>query len=636
MDQSRSTRNQISVQRQPLLLPHDDSSSDEKHSNVKYNYQLLQLSKCMKTCCFPARHSCCLPSKAAVLILLWTALVGAVYEQLRGITIASVNDANANKPNYSSSSYALLALIMVFYPLCGFIADVYCGRIKCVSFSLWMLLLALLLSSIAIMLVFLTDKHVGILSPLHHGSYHKNPVFIIVVIFAAFSFPMFLIGIAGYQANYIQLGLEQLLEARSVHLGMFVHWANWSYHALATVVILLYSVALCYARQYQFAMDSLSLYFPPIVHLLAFFIVLCLSCYKRRWFDPELRRRNPYKTVLKVLNYARKNKIPRRRSAFTFADQHMPSRMDFAKERFGGPFTSEEVEDVKTFLRILLILLTLIPIHFLHVPASFFVFSLLGQHVGPRTTISTTHFNHCSAEWFTLQSGSMIGVVSTFCFPIYIWFIFSYLQNRLPRIFTRLKLGIVVFLLGVFSMLIVDITGHAISPSITVNGTVVTHFSCVFHGNYTSSVNKRSLNVHWALLIPPNLLLGIGPLIFETTSLEFISAQSPYFMKGLLVGVYFALKGLSQFISSVIMVPISLKHVTWDPSHVVLNKIPPIISCGFMYLLIACVMGLIGLIMFSIAAMKYRYRDRGDQMYIQRDIEEVYDRFLAQNDQNQA
>ena len=52
------------------------------------------------------------------------------------------------------------------------------------------------------------------------------------------------------------------------------------------------------------------------------------------------------KIIFKVLNYARKTKYPERRSAFTYIDEEEPSRLDYGKHKFGGPFTEEEVEDV--------------------------------------------------------------------------------------------------------------------------------------------------------------------------------------------------------------------------------------------------------------------------------------------------
>ena len=49
-----------------------------------------------------------------------------------------------------------------------------------------------------------------------------------------------------------------------------------------------------------------------------------------------------------MLNYARKNKCPQLRSALTYIDEEHPSCLDYGKHKFGGPFTEEEVEDVKT------------------------------------------------------------------------------------------------------------------------------------------------------------------------------------------------------------------------------------------------------------------------------------------------
>ena len=62
---------------------------------------------------------------------------------------------------------------------------------------------------------------------------------------------------------------------------------------------------------------------------------------------------NPVKLVAKVLCYARKHKCPENRSALTYWEDKAPSRLDLDKGKYGGPFTEEEVEDVKTFLRLL-------------------------------------------------------------------------------------------------------------------------------------------------------------------------------------------------------------------------------------------------------------------------------------------
>ena len=62
---------------------------------------------------------------------------------------------------------------------------------------------------------------------------------------------------------------------------------------------------------------------------------------------------NPYKLIFRVLNYAWKHKYPERRSALTYWEEDIPSRIDLGMSKYGGPFTVEEVEDVKTFFRLL-------------------------------------------------------------------------------------------------------------------------------------------------------------------------------------------------------------------------------------------------------------------------------------------
>ena len=81
--------------------------------------------------------------------------------------------------------------------------------------------------------------------------------------------------------------------------------------------------------------------------------------YKRHWFMIDQASRNPYKLVYKVVKFAAEHKTPIRRSAFTYCEDELPSRMDLGKDKYGGPFTTEQVEDVKAFLGIITLLLIL-------------------------------------------------------------------------------------------------------------------------------------------------------------------------------------------------------------------------------------------------------------------------------------
>ena len=100
-------------------------------------------------CRYLLKHLC-LPSKAAILILLWTAIIGTLYYFVLGAAVLATDynqqTSYINISLYDSIPYAILALVMIFYPLSGFIADVCCGQlIKTIVTSLCSLLTGLTL-----------------------------------------------------------------------------------------------------------------------------------------------------------------------------------------------------------------------------------------------------------------------------------------------------------------------------------------------------------------------------------------------------------------------------------------------------------------------------------------------------------
>ena len=82
-------------------------------------------------------------------------------------------------------------------------------------------------------------------------------------------------------------------------------------------------------------------------------MIIISDCLCQQWLDRTHKVTNPIKLIIQVLNYTRKHSYPERRSAFTYIDEEQPKQMDYGKKKFGGPFTEEEVEDVKTVLRLL-------------------------------------------------------------------------------------------------------------------------------------------------------------------------------------------------------------------------------------------------------------------------------------------
>ena len=100
----------------------------------------------------------CLPSKAAILIIFWTAFVGTLYNYVL-LLAATIVDTTQISPDNSISAnaylpYTILAFVSMLYPLSGFIADVYCGRLKVVAVGLCFILTFLLLVCLSYIVAF--------------------------------------------------------------------------------------------------------------------------------------------------------------------------------------------------------------------------------------------------------------------------------------------------------------------------------------------------------------------------------------------------------------------------------------------------------------------------------------------------
>ena len=540
-------------------------------------------------------------------IFLWSMIVGSVYSMLFVLVVLCLFDRFPDEKIRSFPFlilYCIDALMFTFYPVSGWFADVFFGRFRTLITSL-----CLLLCSFVICLTcFVINFQIGI-------PYSSTSIALITV-GSVFAFTSF-IGIAGYRANIIQFGLDQLLDAPSHHQALFVHWAKWCFDFLNTVIVII----CCY-----FSTDGFSIKVPNlfsfvsanVFFVVVLFLLLIFGCWKRHWFYSEPGHLNPYKMVVKVLKYAWKHKHPFQRSAFTYCDDEKPSRLDFAKERFGGPFTTEQVEDVKTFLRILVVLLSLGTISLVDFQASNLVMYTFGAHVRAKEHNKTW-------LWVMLNTGVLKNVISTLVFPVYIWIVFHLLRNHIPRILYRLGFGVLLCFAGSVSLLIIDTVGHAHYHE--------NRLKCVFNFTY-NDIDKLfyvpDLDMHWGVYIPTNILFGIGPTLVTATVFEFISAQSPHSMKGLLLGMHYAISGVYQFINSVVLLPVSLETV-WINEHYPLHT-----GCLFWYLFSTSMSALTGVILYSIAAKWYVYRVRDDRPYDQRFVIDVYDRYLEHTDSQES
>ena len=114
----------------------------------------------------------------------------------------------------------------------------------------------------------------------------------------------------------------------------------WAYNFGCTILVTVIALYTCAAVN---ATGRVAIVALPLVIVFLFMLVLIVSCFKCQWFNSDLRQRNSCKVIIKVLNFAQKHKYALRHNVITYCDDEKPSRLDFGKAMFGGPFTTEQV-----------------------------------------------------------------------------------------------------------------------------------------------------------------------------------------------------------------------------------------------------------------------------------------------------
>ena len=415
---------------------------------------------------------------------------------------------------------------------------------------------------------------------------------------------LFFSSIAAFNANVIQFGLDQLLDSPTEHLVLYIHW----------YVILSYMGTVF--------LKSLSAMFRPMclieksswVVLVAFvdpflglcFFLLCISlfigyCKRYSWFLPDQGSRNPYVLVYNVICFARKHNIPIQRSAFTYCEDELPSRLDLGKEKYGGPFTVEQVENVKVFFNILKVLLSLGPLFAVerstNILQHIFFMHLSGQ------------FSPCIETYLFMDLLPLLTSVTLLIF--YVTILLPLISDYIPGILKRLWSGIILLTIPTICFFILDTVGHLNTSH---------NSECFLTNKYSLfSVNGselESLGINYMFLFIPNFFYSCGYLIFHIAVFEFICSQSPHSMKGLLIGVFFAIRGIFQFLGALLFM---FPFLGWKLS----SSFP---SCGFIYYLINIVFGLVGVVAYTWTARGYRNRQRDEPDNIYRYAEEYYDK----------
>ena len=517
------------------------------------------------------------------------------------------------KPGFVLYCNLLVGLTYLLYPVCGWIAEVCFSNFKMIKWS-FSILLASLVSGVTL----------NIVSVIHPSylttTYISGDVIEATLILIATA------GLGMFQSNAIQFGMDQMLEASSEQLSSFIHWYFWCAHIGPLVLFYIAMGTFLYFQNCKFQMDHVDKLFETILSFLmliissigtVIFIFAVIYIYlSKQSHHIKQKSRNSMKIICKVLKYSWKHKIPEQRSALTYWENDIPSRIDLGKDKYGGPFTYEEVEDVKSFFRLLLLILSL------------FGFQLSGD--GYSLTQYTMTKAGCPSivpYWLLISNPHHIPLVTVILGVPMFQCIKKHFSQFIPNMLTRLWIGLFISMVNetlqsIFIILIKDQKFKC--PEIHTDGFHETLSIKCFYA--VSNIIKNSSCEHVCsdppvidaavyILIFPLLLYGISNLLVFMTVLEFICAQSPNALKGLLIGIWYSTFSVKYMVTDIM-----------DTHPFFLESSPLSIYHGIKGFGI-----FLSILSFSIIYKSYRYRERNEIVNEQAIIEEQYERELLNN-----
>ena len=558
---------------------------------------------------------CCVESKAALLILLWNFAVLLGYIEFYDIkAVIQVSRSSL----VIIISYSFVTVIAIFSPMAGLLTDIRFSRYKTILCSSYVII-AHTTTLFLVIIIFTTALRSKKSFDIENiqGKSFLFFFFVYTGIFAV-TYIIFII-------NGIQFGMDQLHASPTEDSILYIHWYVWIYYTCSLITevpwnFLFYdswdfeNIKSSHIQISGFCLAALIL----STIMLFFTVSLCAIRYRKVWFLLEPAGVNPYKLVYEVIKFAYQHKVPLRRSAFTYCDEETQTRLDVGKLKYGGPFTTKQVEDVKAFWGILKVLISIGPAFLLQTVMQSLLplFARHGNIFLPNSN-STGHVNEVHLEGVTryilISNGLLSPLLVVICIPFYLCWIRPRILYHIPGMLRRIGLAILLMTISLSSTFLMDVMVH-------VNNTE--NSGCMFK-TFSNLTPKDSDYIPDAFLSPPlyqnmyffitqHVLSSLADMLFDIAVLEFICSQSPYSMKGLLLGIFFSIRSLFQAISIISVIPFG---TVWKIES---------LSCGSGFYAMYIVIGLFEFVLFSCVSKRYKYRDMNEPANEYRYAEEYY------------
>ena len=523
------------------------TETKEMKDHSQYSYtDILAACKNLRSRCFK--------NKAMFIVISWSLCASVMAEFL----------LNGYFDKYSSEGFfawhaAMIVISGIILPVAGWISDTYIMRYKVIKLSL----LTMWLGSIGYALCKI----------MYYYGFHSHLFIFMSEGFNTLNVISFII----FEANIFQFSFDQISDFSSDEAIFFIRIYLW----VNSFIFVIHNLLNC------FDYEALLILLIPVV------LTLCVCsdflCNKALVKEPPMH--NPLKLIYQVLNYAMKNKKPRIRSAFTYWDDKPYSRIDLAKIKYGGPFTTEKVEDVKTFFRILGVIYVytfFIGIGIMSYNRYLCIFD--ARYYKP----AVEHIDICYKWWVVSRIGLIIIVIG---YPFYS----IALHPLLSRLFklTILSRGALGMSLIIASLL--ALTTMEFMEELQHGNQNTTEQACLLEKPITEIINHRNTINYWIIL--PGVTFIHGMYVIIVAGLEFLCAQTPYGMKGLVLSCTYSILGVNYLLGSATITTIAKE----------LTKIKEItVGCLFVFLLCSILLAVTLFVIFLVVKYKYKLRLRED------------------------
>ena len=457
---------------------------------------------------------------------------------------------NWDKNEYDNILNVVSIFFYIFLPIFGLLTDIKLGWIKAATISTCIGALCYL-SCIIISLSLDLDK--------------ANAAVLVIFVISALA----LFTRLYFEVSILCFIAEELVEiaSSSEELSSYIWWRSWCTN-FGTMITYFSSCLLNSYNNYEIYMSS--------IHFVLLIFIIASSLAIKRWAIKYNYSMNPLKIISSVLHFAFKNKHPLNRSALTYWEE-APSRINFGKTKYGGPFLEKDVESVKTFFRLLPLIAVITMIDFPY------------QKLG-HLAVTTMKLKQC------LLSGSYFieNCVAIVTVPIYQFAIKPFCIQRMRlTMLKRIIIGIALTVFGKLGFVVLDLY-ISIPAYLNYKETI-----CLLQSaeNNTSEYID-DFYLYFQLL--PSCINSVGVLLVIAGSFEFVFAQAPRSMRGLLIRIWFSITGIYEVAGWMMAKPFKAASEYLIP------------SCELYVLIMNLLVMLASLIMSVLCSQQYRLHSNED------------------------